>query len=423
MLKRFPVCGALVLPVGLAFGGAYEDALYLGCADRVSGSCETAVDCREVYPVTTWLDGETVVKGLNYSAIGWDLEPAGDPSRTVAITARSGTLANGVFTPDGSAEFEVMPANGGRGLFDWRLGDIAGGVYRLVHKVTEGGSDVDEAPLYGYFYIRKRASQSEAEAALIDSITHPIAVHQDEQWPWQPIDFAVKGTGLVTEPTIPQGVETETSFSVKGRGILHYEYGLTGGGLVVVADGNVIATHDDPTPGWVSCRIAFDGYGEHEVAFVYTAAGDGTEAGLRKVRWEILSESQRVADGLDNLCVDLTDGGVRSPERLSDVLPFVYSSTNWIGDVEGVSAASVARVTIVRLKETEGVDMKDWDEVPGTFKELKRSVGEGEITWNARKGVWRATFDILEGEDDIHQEAVLFDLRESRGPGMAIILY
>ena len=67
--------------------------------------------------------------------------------------------------------------------------------------------------------------------------------------------------------------------------------------------------------------------------------------------------------------VDLRDALVRSPERLSDVLPFAYSSTNWIGD------------------------MKDWD------------------------GCGADAFD------DIHQEAVLFDLRESRGPGMAIILY
>lgn len=422
MSNRYLIGGMLALVSGFATGdeGTLADALYFGCSDRAMQGIETVVDCRETYPVI-WLDGDTVVQGLNYSAIGWDLEPAGDSSRTVAITARSGTLANGVFTPDGSAEFEVMPAKEGRGLFDWQLGEIGKRVYRLEHKVTKGGSDVQEETLYGYFDIHGRATQAEVEAAVMDEIPHAAVVRQDEAWPWQPIDFAMAGAGIATGSDIPQGVAATTAFTVHGCGDFRYKYMMTGGELKVIADGETVAIFAEPAM-LTALQISFADDREHEVSFVYTSAGDGTTAVLRNVRWDLPDENLRASGGYDAVRVDLRDALVRSPERLSDVLPFAYSSTNWIGDVEGVSAASVARVTIVRLKETEGVDMKDWDEVPGTLRELKREVGEGEVKWNARKGVWRATFDILEGNVSIHPESVIFDLRKSRSPGMALFL-
>ena len=71
------------------------------------------MDCRAVFPVPQ-IDSE-VLSGFNYSAIGWDLDPAEDPSRTVTITAQAGKLAKGVFTPDGSAAVVLRPHAGAKG--------------------------------------------------------------------------------------------------------------------------------------------------------------------------------------------------------------------------------------------------------------------------------------------------------------------
>ena len=112
--------------------------------------------------------------------------------------------------------------------------------------------------------------------------------------------------------------------------------------------------------------------------------------------------------------------GVRTPKRLADVLPFVYSSTNWLGDVVNVSAESVARVTLVQLTG-EGDDVTTWtDVVPNTFKELVKKPGEGEVKWRARKGVWKAAFDILNNDTSIRTEEAIFDLRNSIAPGLLI---
>ena len=107
---------------------------------------------------------------------------------------------------------------------------------------------------------------------------------------------------------------------------------------------------------------------------------------------------------------------------MTEVLPFTYSSTNWIGDVVGVSAASVARVALVQLTGDDD-DVTTWTEVPGTASVLVNDVvGEGEkvARWNPKDGVWKATFDILNGNSSIHQETAFFDLR-SLAKGMLII--
>ena len=118
--------------------------------------------------------------------------------------------------------------------------------------------------------------------------------------------------------------------------------------------------------------------------------------------------------------VDLQEG-VRTPKRLSEVLPFEYSSTNWIGDVVGVSAESVACVTICPLQGTDD-DVTTWEEVSDKKKTLVDEVGEGQIKWRPHKGVWKATFGILNEDKSIHYEDVFFDLRNAQGPGLAIIL-
>ena len=137
------------------------------------------------------------------------------------------------------------------------------------------------------------------------------------------------------------------------------------------------------------------------------------------VREGELTPEARLADGARAHVVMDLEEGVRTPKYLSYVLPFEYSSTNWIGDVKGVTVSSVASVTIVQLAGDDP-DVTKWAEVQGTSRELKKAVGEDAVKWKARKGVWKATFDILNGDSRIHRETVIFDLRDSKGTGFVL---
>jgi len=397
-----------------------------GCA--LTSAVSSAVDQRETAAVTcdlratfpvAKLENEPMLQDLTYSALGWERNAAADATRTVTITARSGTLADGVFTPDGSAEMTVLAATTGRGTFNWQVTDISKKLYQLTHTVKKSGAVDATAYLYGYLdftHCAIWASQADVEASVLDAITHTIAVGQDADWPWQPIDSAAVRSGIETEATLEEGEETATTFTFKGRGVLRYAYDLTGGQLEVVADGETVSTFTAPTADWTACTVTFTGYGAHEVAFVFTAGGAGGTAALKNVRWEETEVGSRAEVGREGVPVDLQEG-VRTAKYLTDILPFQYSSTNWIGDVTGATDASVARVTIVRLMGTDP-DVRNWTtEVPSTFRVLKAARGEGEAKWMAHVGVWKATFDILNTDQSIHQEIAIFDLRGARPRG------
>lgn len=259
------------------------------------------------------------------------------------------------------------------------------------------------------------ASQNEVEAAALGAITHRIVLVQDEYLPWQPIDVSIAGSGIETYDDLTSSDQTATTFNFSGHGTLHYECALSGGVLEVSADGGAVAVFDEPM-AWQSGSIAFVGYGAHEVVFAYTADAAGSTAGLRNVRWVETDGGDRARGASAAISVDFQDG-VRVPQRLADVLPFAYSYTNWIGDVTGVSASSVARVAIVQLDGT-GPDVATWTtEEPGSYRVLKAESGEGEVAWSSKPGVWKATFDILNNDAGIHSETAIFDLRQARARG------
>ena len=381
-----------------------------------------AVDLRTVFPVEK-LKEEPALKGLMYSALGFERGASADATRTAKITARAGALVNGIFAYDDSAEITVLPPTTGEGVVDWAETRISKKLYQLTHTVMKNGV-AEGAILYGYFdfthCVMEIATQEEVEAAVFGAITHPIAVRQDDDSPWQPIDTAEVRSGIATDEWLKPEDKTATTFTFKGHGVLHYEYDLSGGTLEVVADGVVVSTFAQEIAEWASCQVSFAGHGAHEVSFVYTASGDAMAA-IRNVRWEEQDEDSRTAGAGAGIRVDLQEG-VRTPKKFAQVLPFQYSSTNWIGNVIQVNAESVARVTIVQLTGTDS-DVRNWtEEVPGTFRELVKKPGENAVNWRPKKGVWKATFDILNGEERIHQETAIFDLRNSNGVGLVLIL-
>lgn len=226
--------GTAIVAMALSAAADYvrEDELTVRTAVQGWSASQQTIDLRKAFTVSSLED--EALRGLMYSANGWERDAAGDASRTVAITAQAGTLANGVFTPDGSAEMTVATGLGGEGTVDWALTEISKKVYRLKHAVRKDGAPVGVADLYGYLdftHCLSWASQSDVEAAVLGEFTHGIAVTQDADSPWQPIDSTVVRSGLMTDGEwLEPGDVTVTAFAFGGRGVLHYEYDLTGGG-------------------------------------------------------------------------------------------------------------------------------------------------------------------------------------------------
>ena len=393
----------------------------------VQESPDAAYDLRVIFPVLKLKD-EPALEGFTYSARGWRLEVSvDDPSREAVIIAEPGVFVNGVFQPDASAEaVTVLPATQGEGTVDWTLKSAEKAIYRLTHTARIDGTVDDQATCYGYLDFTQcaavRATQAEVEAAVLDEFSHKIAVVQDANLPWQPIQPDVAGIGIATDEGLAAGTVTTTAFSFSGRGTLHYEYKLSGGSLVVQVSG--MSPEALPVAAdWQARTIAFDGFGAHDVAFVYTAAGGDTTAALRNVRWE---EEDGSAIGMSEENGTRTDlrEGVRKPKRVEEILPFTYSSTNWIG-VAGATVESKVRVTIVQMTGTVP-DVSEWtDEVPGTSRVLVKAPGEGEFKWKTEgKGVWKASFDILTDDECVHHEEAWFDLRKTKGiNGFMLFLY
>ena len=381
---------------------------------------EVQVDCRRVFEVRR-SDGDPALTGFMYSAVGWDIGAADDGTRMVKITAVPGELADdGVFVPDGDGEQIVLSETTGRGTCDWEPSDAKHRVYQLTHIVRKGGSVDATGTLYGYLdftHWDRRATLDDIKAALLNPATHAVDILQDAENPWQPIDFIqLVGVGIATDSALPQSIETSTGLEFSGHGALSFEYRLSGGTLSVAIDGREPEVIDVPTSGWVACTLAFVDPGEHSVVFTYTADGDGTTAALRHVRWKEDERFVSMRSARSDLRVDLREGPVRMPARMEHVLPFAYSSTNWIGNVQGTAA----KVTVVQLSGTDPAVTNWTDEVSGSFKVLVDKSGEGEKVWHPKKGVWKATFDIL---GTSHSEEVWFDLRNAIAPGFMLMVF
>ena len=426
---EWPVAGYDAHTLTLAYDGtavvSVRQCALTGDAEGDVDSClsaESSCDLRTTFPVASLED--KALKGLMYSAFGWVRGAAADATRTATITAQAGMLANGVFTPDGSAELTVLPSTPGEGTTDWALTTISKKVYRLTHTVKKGGTDDAAGLCYGYLdftHCVSWASQAEVEAAVLGAITHRIAVIQDELRPWQPLDSTAVRSGIETDELLAAEETTATTFTFRGRGVLHYEYDLTGGTLAVVADDEVVSTFTAETADWVSCQVSFEGFGAHEVAFVYTAAGGGTAAAIRNVRWVVDDDSTRTQKDGDQTRVDLREG-VRTPKNRDEVLPFAYSSTNWIG-VAGATATSKAHVRIVQMTGSDPVVTNWTTEVAGTSRVLYDAPGEDVVSRKLKVGcVWKATFDILNGGESIYREESWFDLRLTRVPGFLLMI-
>ena len=416
------VCALAAIGV-LAISAAADESFVLEdelnvVAERRQKSVEQAVDLRPVVPVPHI----GAVGGLMYSAVGWVRDATVDATRKVTITAQAGTLADGVFTSDGSAEMMVQAGLTGEGTVFWSTSGVEAKLYQLKHTVWAGSNVDPTGYLYGYLDFTQcnfdLATPDEICAAVAGEITHPFVVRQDFDRPWQPIEKGVEGSGIATDAELASGVTTATAFSFTGSGTLHYEYKLGDGSLVVKADGVAVEALA-ATAEWVGRTISFADFDAHEVSFAYTAANGG-RAALRNVRWEEADVSARVWRDGARVRVDLREG-VRTPKYFNEILPFAYSSTNWIGVAKATAASSV-RVTLVPMAG-QGADTTQWTE-SGDPIELYSGTGEGSVKWpKPENGLWKATFDILNDDTGIYSEDAFFDLRKTRNLGFMLMVF
>ena len=142
---------------------------------------------------------------------------------------------------------------------------------------------------------------------------------------------------------------------------------------------------------------------------VYANRSIAYDANFRKLSTSVLSDR----------ALDLTQG-VRRPKTRELVFPFAYSITNFTGDV---TDATGVRVRIVKVTG-EGENVGEWtEEVPGTARTLFGGVGESTVRWpHPKTGVWRATFDIMSGEQPLKHYDSVFDLR-GLSRGLMLLLY
>ena len=400
----------LTLAFGVGLSAVQADVLG---EDEINVS--ECLECREVRrPID--LSARWDVKNLDvillpYSSVGWGLEDL--PSEAVVnMSSVDGKIVNGVFVQDGNAK-ALATGLTGRGVFQWYPRGMEKKVYRVQHMKTREENRPDEESLSAYFDFTdcEMVSASQFRAAVL-GVTQPVNLQDDERYPWR----LVGGDGDGVRSSA-DGARIELSFG--GRGTLHYECAVWSGELAVSENDKMMFALAGPAD-WSYRALRFEGYGRHRVAFVCVAVDGVASVALRRIRWEEDDGETRVITGTDKHRVDLHEG-VRALSRTDEVLPFAYSSTNWIG-VAGSSSESKASVSIVRMTGSDPVVTKWTAEDARSFRKLHEKPGEGVVSWKPKKGVWKATFDIITGDTSVYREEAWFDLRQARTPGFLLML-
>jgi len=369
---------------------------------------------------TLWDIREIVTLGVRYSSVGWDLDPVstGDGVRLTLIP-----LLDGVEVPE---QARVL-ATGltGRGTYDWTPTDMMRRQYVLRHEVLSGETVVAAETLNGRFTFENCEFETLTEDDMISAlgrVTQPYHVTNDVVHGWKMVNKA--GDGLKT-PTLSDGQSAQLDFYLAGAGTFYIDVALDmdagTGSVALVADGETVTTVTEACAA-TTLSAAFAEDGDHRVSVVFANASGAAKAVLTNARWT----KTPIADGGIPLCDDASEPfrtdfrqGVRVITLPQEVLPFVYSCTNFTG-LAGTTAASVAKVEIVKL-EGEGGDVTAWQPV-GNVKTLVQASDEGAVVWKVKTGVWKATFTILTDAQAKLTETAYFDCRAVKGPGLAIFI-
>lgn len=365
----------------------------------VSADGETApLDLSPVWNIAKKAD----VRPLAYSAAGWDCDPV-ESGRTVTLVRIFGE----------ADETEIVSGLEGRGTYTWTLSGVQRKPYRVEHRVLSGGEEVASVRLTAVFDFTGCTDLVTSDEDMIKAVktdSLEFGVVNDKTNPWVPIGGP--GEGIAAPTDLGTGVSSAFTFIVKGKGVFSYDYAAAGA-FALIVDGQPVENLAE-VGEWTSRTWTADGAGAHTVTFVLTGPGAGN---LKSVSW-ICPEPYVETGASLAFRADLREG-VRTAKFRYEVLPFAYSSTNFIGLV-GTDASSVARVTVTPLVG-ENEDVTAWTPVTEKTEVLVNAPGEGLRSWRPRKGVYLAKFEILTANESVHEETAIFDLREY-GAGLILLL-
>lgn len=322
---------------------------------------------------------------IPYSSVGWEKQPV-DAGETVTLTV----------TPDGGAETVIAEGLTGCSTFVWAPGSVDyGKVYEFAHIVVKDSVTNSFETLAGSTTFVE-AGNIEPRQVFADG-SAVCTIKNDTANPWIP------GATLADGFLAPAG-SSVFAFQPTYGGTLTFEYLLSAGAgtLSVYADDVLVATL--PAAGnWTqSPTIVLAGADLHHIE----VRGANLTAGQASVKQAVWTETDGETTALavsDVYRVDLRDG-VRSVRSAEEVLPIVYSATNFTGLAE-TAAPTVARVRLVQL--TDG-----GDEIAGTERTLvDETTAESSVVWSPKIGIWKLKFDILAAGEVVRSEEAVFDAR------------
>lgn len=396
-----------VLPV-FHYGTFDPDAVPVKMSEASGQATELSLDLSSV-----WDLADLSPVPIAYSSVGWDLADSG-VSQTVDLE----------LVKVGQVETVVLASDlSGRDTFVWTPASVDRAAYDLSHVVRVNGTADSFQTLTAHFtfeHANIRASDADILASVHAAASLPFGFVNnggDEDVRWEPVGGA--GEGLVAPFTGGAAAEKSVlEFQVSDIGTFLFSVRLVGGTIDVSVDGELRETIASAAD-WVEKSVAIPGRGDHVVRLEATVPA-ARAAFVKDVRWT-QEDLTLVSGSRDGAVVDLREG-VRAVSNRVDLLPFVYSHTNFVG-VAGATDESIARVSVVRLApDFPTDDLSLWtNAVAGTERVLCREADESSVVWRGKQGVWKAVFDILSGEDAVHTETAIFDMREFR-PGFMLIL-
>lgn len=373
---------------------------------------EQTLDLSERWEVASYSE----IGPISYSALGWATDGVNN-GWTVRLFLLPCTYeADGTISEDASKAVDLVSGLADRGAFSWIPANIQKSTYVLVHEVKKGSAVQPGQTLRAYFDFTEcadvKVSREEVVAAAM-GMSQACSLDYDETQDWRLIGAA--GDGVRTPTELAADATASIMLSVFGGGSFSGRYQLSGGRILVIVDGVARDAIETGTADWTDFAYDLAGVVAHTVEIRFVSDGsDASEAAFKGLSWQLPDTLVRAETAKPSAVVrcDLREG-TRAVRNSGAILPFVYSSTNFIGKT-GLTAASLASVRVVRI-EGEGDDYENWTEVQGSAKVLQSpTAGEGLCgkTWRGGDcGIWKAEFTVMTDDVVKHTETAFFDLR------------
>jgi len=273
-------------------------------------------------------------------------------------------------------------------------------------------------------YLTKKGTWNAAQNAL--SVSGLSATGRVATAAYRTIDTAFKMTG--GRILFASGCADGRSGALNSRFIVFDE---VSGALRGYFDGTKSTRYLPWTKDSTALRTMTGVYNaSHTVAHVYGNGVENTSGGELSNTWNTNKDRVSIGNRDETTKYDWS-GEVYAIRLYNRELTSAEIANNhaldlyrFSGDGSAPAGQFAARITLVQVTG-EGEDVLTWaTEVPGTAKTLIQSAETGEVEWYAKRGVWKATFELLFGTEQFvfHTETQIFDLRDLGAAGCVITI-